>query len=101
MATDYHDVAPSVRRKLNVTWIDQQTEERLEDVVDTVAPALAPRCGLPADHAFRKCEPEWALFLNACLYEYSDALDDFWRNYAEEIGEAHLRNVAGSGPANA
>lgn len=99
MATDYHDVAPSVRRKLNVTWIDQQTEERLEDVVDTVAPALAPRCGLPADHAFQKGEPEWALFLNACLYEYSDALDDFWRNYAEEIGAAHLRNVAGAGDA--
>ena len=29
--------------------------------------------------------PAWPLYLNACLYEWSDALDDFWANYAQEL----------------
>lgn len=89
------EALPAVRRKLNITWDDDVTDQRVADVVETVSPALALRCGLPSSHAFAQGEPEWALFLNACLYEFSDALDDFWRNYAEEIGEAHMRNTIG------
>ena len=90
MATD--ETLAAVRRKLNITWEDEGTEARVRDVVAAVSPALAPRCGLPANHAFAAGEPEWALFLNACLYEFSDALDDFWDNYASELAEAHWRN---------
>lgn len=90
-------VLDAVRRKLNVTWDDDTTEYRIADVVAAVSPALALRCGLDQSHEFAAGEPEWALFLNACLYEFSDALDDFWGNYAAEIGEAHMRNVAAAG----
>ena len=96
MATIDADVLLSVRRKLNITWTDVETEERLRDVVATVSPDLADRCGLEMGHSFTREDPEFGLFLNACLYEYSDALDDFWNNYAREIGVAHLRNVAGA-----
>lgn len=87
----------AVRRKLNITWEDEDTESRVIDVIASVMPALALRCGLPSTHEFVPGEPEWPLFLNACLYEWSGALDDFFGNYAAEIGEAHLRNVAGVG----
>lgn len=90
----------AVRRKLNITWDDEDTEARVDDVIASVSPTLALRCGLESAHEFNEGEPEWFLFLNACLYEFSDALDDFWTNYAAELGEAHLRNVV-AGVANA
>ena len=91
----------AVRRKLNITWADEGTDARVQDVIASVTPVLARRCGLDEGHAFAEGQPEWALFLNACLYEFSDALDDFWQNYAGEIAEAHLLNVAGTEPEGA
>ena len=92
MAAD-QTVVDAVLRKLNVTWEDEVTEARVNDAIEAVSPALALRLGLDAAHEFAPGEPDWGLFLNACLYEFSDALDDFFRNYAEEVGAAHLRNV--------
>ena len=92
MASVSTDVMAAVKRKLNVTWVDEGTEARVSDVIAAVSPSLALRCGMDAEHEFVEGEPEWPLFLNACLYEYSDALDDFWRNYATEVAAAHLRN---------
>lgn len=89
----------AIRRKLNISWEDERTDARVSDVVASVSPALALRCGLDADHTFTQTDPEWGLFLNACLYEYSDAMDDFWTNYAGELLAAHLRNVVGGSDA--
>lgn len=88
----------AVRRKLNITWTDEGTDARVDDVIASVSPTLARRCGLDQSHTFTESDPEWGLFLNACLYEYSDALDDFWENYASDVAEAHLLNVAGAEP---
>lgn len=94
------NIIDAVRRKLNITWEDEGTDARIADVIAAVSPALALRCALDVDHKFSDGEPEWALFLSACLYEFSDALDDFWENYASEISAAHLRNfIAGVGDA--
>ena len=30
------------------------------------------------------------LLLSACLYEFSDALDDFWENYRRDLDQARL-----------
>lgn len=87
------DRIAAVRRKLNITWEDEVTDARVSDVIAAVTPALALRCGLDQSFEFSEGDPEWPLFLNACLYEFSDALDDFWKNYAGEVGEAHLRNA--------
>lgn len=87
MAAD--DAAAAVRRKLGVTWEEASTEDRIADVVAAVSPALAARLGYPDGHAFSASDgAAWPLFLNACLYEWSDALDDFWANYAAELSWA-------------
>ena len=76
----------AVRRKLNVTWDDEGTSARLQDVVDAVSPRLASLLGYDSPHAFSPSDGQsWGLFLNACLYEFSDAWDDFTTNYADEI----------------
>lgn len=87
MAAD--DATAAVRRKLGVTWEDASTDGRIADVVAAVSPALAARLGYPGGHAFSASDgAAWPLFLNACLYEWSDALDDFWANYAAELSWA-------------
>ena len=78
-------VMAAVRRKLNVTWTDEDTDARLQDVVETVSPRLARLVGYPSTHEFTSADDAWGLFLNGCLYEFSDAWDDFERNYANEI----------------
>ncbi len=93
------DQYDAVRRKLNITWEDDDTEARVRDVIASVSPALAARCGLESDHLFVPGEQEWPLFLNACLYEFSNALDDFWTNYGPEVAACHLRHIAGGGDA--
>ena len=76
----------AVRRKCNVSWDDETTSARLEDVVATVSPRLSSLLGYPIDHAFsNQDDAAWNLFLNGCLYEFSDAWDDFEHNYADVI----------------
>lgn len=86
MANVQSAVMAAVRRKLNVTWDDETTNARLEDVVGIVSPRLAPLLGYDISHDFTSEDgPAWGLFLNGCLYEFSDAWDDFEANYAREI----------------
>lgn len=90
-------VMDAVRSKLNVTWDSEVTDARLELVVETVTPALNGRLGYEPAHEFTRADGEaWGLFLNACLYEFSDALDDFWTNYGADLRACRLLNVGGS-----
>lgn len=96
MAMTWYERLAAVRRKLNVTWESAETDRRLLQVIQSVSPVLSHRLGLPASHAFSPDDGEaWGLFLTACLYEFSDALDDLWRNYAEDVRAA--RAVLDSG----
>lgn len=80
------DVIAAVRRKLNVTWEDEGTDARISDVIAATSPTLAARLGYEGGHAFSPADGgAWSLFLNACLYEFSDALDDFLGSYSEEL----------------
>lgn len=86
MANTNTAVMAAVRRKLNVTWTDADTDARLQDVVETVSSRLASLLGYPSDHEFTNADGSaWGMFLNGCLYEFSDAWDDFTANYASEI----------------
>lgn len=98
MATN-ETVMEAVRRKCNVSWDDETTSARLDDVVAAVSPRLASLLGYPSDHEFTPSDHAFgSLFLNACLYEFSDALDDFEGNYADVI---HSERLFVMGAANA
>lgn len=101
MATN-ETVMEAVRRKCNVSWDDGTTSARLEDVVATVSPRLSSLLGYPSDHEFTPADHAFgSLFLNACLYEFSDALDDFEGNYAGVIHSERLLVVAAGGGSDA
>ena len=76
----------AVKDKLNITWESEATDRRVTSVIATVTPVLNSRLGYKRGHEFAKDDGgPWSLFLNACLYEFSDALDDFWNNYGPEV----------------
>ena len=85
----------AVRRELNVTWENEGTDARLQDVVESVSPRLASLLALDADHDFSSSDGQaWGLFLNGCLYEFSNAWDDFVSNYEREIQSVRLLSMA-------
>lgn len=88
------DVMAAVKRKLNVTWVDESTDLRITDVVETTSPRLSSLLGFESGHVFSPADgASFGLFLNACLYEYSDAWDDFVLKYEREIQSERLLNV--------
>lgn len=92
----------AVRRKLNITWQDAGTEARVQDVVGIVSPRLASLLGYDSSHEFTAGDgAAWGLFLNGCLYEFSDAWDDFTENYAREILSVRMHNLGVTANAQA
>lgn len=77
-----------VKRKLNVTWSDVDTDARIADIMDSVAPALRHKLGI-TDPKFDFEEPgmEKTLFLNMCFYEWNHSANEFDDNYANEIAQ--------------
>lgn len=84
----------AVKRKLNITWDDEVTDKRVDDVIETAGAALGRAIGLDISYAESMSmleRPDMAgLLANACFYEWSNALDEFWINYADEIQRARL-----------
>lgn len=77
-----------VRRKLNITWEDDDTTARIEEIMESAVPALIHKLGI-ADSNFDFSAPgmERELFLSYCLYEFNHAKHEFDSNYANDIAQ--------------
>ena len=75
----------AAKAKLNITWDDEITDRRVQDIIDDLHPKVCHTLGLPEDFDFGEPGAERMLFLNAVFYEWNDAFDDFEGNYLEEI----------------
>lgn len=83
----------AVKRKLNITWEDSETDARVDDIMDSVDPWLRHKLGI-ADANFDFSTPgtERDLFLSCCLYEWNHiSRDEFEENYKHTI--ANVRAV--------
>lgn len=75
-----------VKRKLDITWVDEDTNRRVEDIMNSVSPVLKHRLGISEpEFDFSKAGLENMLFLALCLYEWNHSANEFWDNYAEDI----------------
>lgn len=75
-----------VKRKLDITWVDEDTDRRVADIVDSVTPVLKHRLGISdPEFDFSKAGLENMLFLALCLYEWNHSANEFWNNYADDI----------------
>ena len=74
-----------VKRKLNITWSDEDTDARVEDIVASAEYAMRHKLGTPKDFDFAVVGQENMLFLSYCLYEWSNAANEFDAHYLNDI----------------
>ena len=83
-----------VKRKLNVTWEDPDTDARIEEIMESAIPYLMHRLGITdPDFDFSTPGDENTLFKAYCLYEWNHALNEFEPNYAHMIDSVHDRHA--------
>lgn len=81
-----------VKRKLNITWSDPDTEARVADIIHSAAAHLTYQLGITADgFDFSAAGIENILFLAYCFYEWNHALDEFEDNYRGMIMSARAK----------
>ena len=77
-----------VKRKLDITWVDEDTDRRVSDIMDSVSPVLKHKLGITdSEYDFSKPGLENMLFLALCLYEWNHLANEFDANYANEIAQ--------------
>ena len=74
-----------VKRKLNITWSDEDTDARIEDIVSSAEYAMRHKLGTPEDFDFSEVGQENMLFLSYCLYEWNHSANEFDMNYLNDI----------------
>lgn len=84
-----------VRRKLRVTYRDDEVDERIDEIMEQADSDLRFMLAITErSFTFEDGGTEQALFLAYCFYEWNDALDDFEVNYAEKIAKCRDRWLA-------
>lgn len=82
-----------VKRKLNITWDDADTIERIEEIIESAIPDLMHKLGITDESFdFSQAGTEHNLFLAYCLYEWNHALNEFDDNYANIIAQVRAKH---------
>lgn len=93
MALD--NLTAQVKRKLNITWEDADTDARVAEIMADVTPYLLHRLGI-TDAAFDFSAPgmECDLFKACCLYEWNHVpRDEFEQNYRRTLAYVRDRHT--------
>lgn len=82
-----------VRRKLNITWEDDDTTARIEEIIESAIPTMIHKLGI-ADPDFDFSVPgmESNLFRSYCLYEWNHCVNEFDDNYSNEIAQVRAKH---------
>ena len=90
-----------VKRKLNITWNDDDTNTRVTDIITAAIPTMIHKLGI-ADPAFDFSAEgtENTLFLNYCLYEYNHCVNEFDDNYKNDIAQTRNKHFVAYHTAN-
>ena len=87
-----------VKRKLDITWDDADTDARVQDIMDTAEVVLRERLGITSDtFDFSVPGKENQLFVNYCLYEWNHAIDEFYKNYSSIITSTRIKHEVAQG----
>lgn len=76
-----------VKRKLNVTWSDEETDARVHEIILSAIPTMKHKLGIAddTDFDFAEAGTENTLFLSYCLYEWNHCVNEFDANYANDL----------------
>ena len=71
-----------VKDKLNITWDEEETNRKLEGIINDAIATLDWKLGAKIDYLEGQ---EHNLFLNYCMYAYNNCTNEFDDNYFNEI----------------
>ena len=81
-----------VKRKLNITWEDDDTNARVKDIIQSAIPDMVHMLGIAdPDFDFSESGAENLLFLAYCLYEYNHSSNEFEDNYSRKIAQVRAK----------
>ncbi|MGL5149908.1 MAG: hypothetical protein ACRC7N_04940 [Clostridium sp.] len=83
-------ILEKLKRKLSITWDDDDTNKRLEEIIEDAKPILEHKIGASGID-FEKPGIERNLFLNYCMYAWNNCSNEFDKNYIRDIVE--LRTI--------
>lgn len=72
-----------VKQYMSLTWLDGATDARLQLIIQNGIADLDEKSGVKNNYVVSGRAQ--SLLLNRTLYEWSNALDDFYINYRNEI----------------
>lgn len=72
-----------VKKYMNLTWLDDATNDKLMIIIQNGIADLDGKSGMKNDYTVSGRAQ--SLLLNRTMYEWSNALDDFYTNYKNEI----------------
>lgn len=83
-----------VKRKLNITWEDEDTDKRVKEIIEAAIPDLIHKLGITdPNFDFAKAGLEKTLLGAYCLYEYNHALNEFDENYSRWIAQVRAKHA--------
>ena len=74
-----------VKRALDITWDDENTEARVDDIMASAMATMRHKLGLPEEYDFETPGAEQNLYCAYCLYEWNHCADEFDGRYANDI----------------
>lgn len=87
------ELTRQVKRKLNITWDEEDTDARVAEIIGDVTPFLEHKLGVPSGFDFSAPGTERSLFLSCCLYEWNHIPRDEWEeNYHRTIANVQARH---------
>lgn len=79
-----------LKRKLNITWEDEDTNFRLVEIIEDAKIILNHKLGGSIDYSQNGIEH--SLFLNYCMYSWNNCTNEFDKNYMNEIYQVRAIN---------
>ena len=71
-----------LKEKLNITWTEEETENRLQTILEDAVLTLDYKLGADVDYSSGM---ERSLLLNYCMYAWNNCEDKFDDNYFNSI----------------
>lgn len=84
------------KKKCRITWSDEFTDEKVRNMVENTVLSLKHKLGIvnQEEEVFLSPGMTRTLFENYCMYDWNDMIEEFSKNYREEIiGERHKYEV--------
>ena len=92
MMTD--ELIKQVKRKLNITWDEESTNEHVNDIIQSAIPTLIHKLGITdPEYDFSVAGAENTLFKAYCLYEWNHVTNEFDDNYSQLISEVKRKHT--------